>query len=72
MNVMARVLHRIDGGTQWSHYVHERRFDSSGIQSGVTRFEFESTDVPGQLGMQPESRRPLAWFRPSDFDMSPE
>jgi hypothetical protein len=26
--------------------LHERRFDASGAQSGTTRFEFRSADVP--------------------------
>lgn len=50
--------------------LHERRFDSTGIQSGTTRFEFKSADVPD------------VWFEAQDpdeamvgdpsFDTSPE
>jgi uncharacterized protein with NRDE domain len=50
--------------------LHERRFDSSGIQSGTSRFEFASAEVPE------------AWFEAGDpneavvsdpsFDSSPE
>ena len=50
--------------------LHERRFDSAGIQTGTTRFEFKSADVPD------------VWFEAGDpdeehvgdpsFDTSPE
>ena len=50
--------------------LHERRFDSTGIQTGTTRFEFKSADVPD------------VWFEAGDpdeehvgdpsFDTSPE
>jgi uncharacterized protein with NRDE domain len=50
--------------------LHERRFDSGGVQSGTTRFEFKSADVPD------------VWFEAGDpdeehvgdpsFDTSPE
>jgi len=50
--------------------LHERRFDPSGVQSGTSRFEFASTEVPE------------VWFEPTDpdeavttdttFDSSPE
>lgn len=50
--------------------LHERRFDSSGVQTGTTRFEFKSADVPD------------VWFEAQDpnealvgdpsFDTSPE
>jgi uncharacterized protein with NRDE domain len=50
--------------------LHERRFDSAGVQSGMSRFEFTSVDVPE------------AWFEAEDpdvavttdpsFDSSPE
>jgi uncharacterized protein with NRDE domain len=50
--------------------LHERRFDSAGVQTGVTRFEFKSADIPE------------AWFEAEDpnealagdptFDTSPE
>jgi uncharacterized protein with NRDE domain len=50
--------------------LHERRFDASGVQSGTSRFEFTSTEVPE------------VWFEATDpdeavttdtsFDSSPE
>ena len=50
--------------------LHERRFDASGIQSGTSRFEFTSAEVPE------------VWFEAEDpdesivpdtsFDSSPE
>jgi uncharacterized protein with NRDE domain len=50
--------------------LHERRFDNTGIQTGTTRFEFKSADVPD------------VWFEAGDpdeehvgdpsFDTSPE
>jgi hypothetical protein len=50
--------------------LHERRYDASGVQTGTTRFEFKSADVPD------------VWFEAGDpdeehvgdpsFDTSPE
>jgi hypothetical protein len=50
--------------------LHERRFDAAGVQTGTSRFEFKSADVPE------------TWFEAEDpdadaatdttFDSSPE
>jgi uncharacterized protein with NRDE domain len=50
--------------------IHERRFDATGMQTGATRFEFTSTDIP-EVWFEAEDRDdPL---RPDPtFDTSPE
>ena len=52
--------------------LHERRFDSSGVQSGVTRFEFKSADVPEVWFAAEDPDDPLASDPTNDFDTSPE
>lgn len=50
--------------------LHERRFDSAGAQSGTTRFEFKSVDVP-EPWFEAEDPDAEAATDPS-FDSSPE
>jgi uncharacterized protein with NRDE domain len=49
--------------------LYERRFDPSGIQSGMTRFEFKSADVP-DVWFEAEPSEPIA--TDTSFDSSPE
>jgi len=51
---------------------HERRFDPNGIQSGASRFEFKSADVPEVWFGAEDPSEPLASEPTSDFDTSPE
>jgi uncharacterized protein with NRDE domain len=50
--------------------LHERRFDSAGVQTGTTRFEFKSVDVP-EAWFEAEDPDAEATGDPS-FDTSPE
>jgi uncharacterized protein with NRDE domain len=50
--------------------LHERRFDPSGIQSGTTRFEFKSVDVP-EVWFEAEDPDEAINTDPT-FDSSPE
>jgi len=50
--------------------LHERRFDNAGIQSGTTRFEFKSADIP-DVWLEPPDPSGAAASDPS-FDTSPE
>jgi uncharacterized protein with NRDE domain len=50
--------------------LHERRFDSTGTQTGTTRFEFKSADVP-DVWFEPQDPNEAAVGDPS-FDTSPE
>ena len=50
--------------------LHERRFDSGGIQTGTTRFEFKSADVP-DVWFEAEDPDSEAVYDTS-FDSSPE
>ena len=50
--------------------LHERRFDPAGVQSGTTRFEFKSVDVP-ETWFEAEDPDAEAAGDPS-FDSSPE
>lgn len=52
--------------------LHERRFDYEGTQTGVTRFEFKSADVPEQWYAAEDPDEPLASDPVSGFDTSPE
>ena len=52
--------------------LHERRFESGGIQSGVSRFEFKSADVPEQWFAAEDPDDPMASDPTNDFDTSPE
>jgi uncharacterized protein with NRDE domain len=52
--------------------LHERRFDPNGIQSGASRFEFKSADVPEVWFGAEDPSEPLASEPTSDFDTSPE
>jgi uncharacterized protein with NRDE domain len=52
--------------------LHERRFDHEGTQTGVTRFEFKSADVPEQWYAAEDPDEPLASDPVSGFDTSPE
>jgi uncharacterized protein with NRDE domain len=52
--------------------LHERRFDSSGVQSGVSRFEFKSADVPEVWFAAEDPDDPMASDPTNDFDTSPE
>lgn len=52
--------------------LHERRFDSAGVQTGVTRFEFKSADLPEVWSDAEGSNEPLPQDPISDFDTSPE
>ncbi|HYM36127.1 MAG TPA: NRDE family protein [Steroidobacteraceae bacterium] len=50
--------------------LHERRFDSAGIQTGTTRFEFKSADVP-DVWFEAQDPNEATVADPS-FDTSPE
>lgn len=50
--------------------LHERRFDAAGVQTGTTRFEFKSVDVP-EVWFEAEDPDAEATTDPS-FDSSPE
>ena len=52
--------------------LHERRFDPEGVQTGVTRFEFKSADVPEQWYAAEDPDDPIASDPVSGFDTSPE
>jgi uncharacterized protein with NRDE domain len=52
--------------------LHERRFDQDGVQTGVTRFEFKSADVPEQWYAAEDPDDPIASDPVSGFDTSPE
>jgi uncharacterized protein with NRDE domain len=52
--------------------LHERRFDITGVQTGVSRFEFKSADV-AEVWLDAEGpNEPLPLDPTSDFDTSPE
>ena len=50
--------------------LHERRFDATGVQSGTTRFEFKSVDVPEPWFEAEDPDAEAA--TDSSFDSSPE
>jgi uncharacterized protein with NRDE domain len=50
--------------------LHERRFDSAGVQTGATRFEFKSADVP-EVWFEAEDPNEALVGDPT-FDTSPE
>lgn len=52
--------------------LHERRFDAEGVQTGVTRFEFKSADIPEQWYAAEDPDDPIASDPVSGFDTSPE
>jgi uncharacterized protein with NRDE domain len=52
--------------------LHERRFDQEGTQTGTTRFEFKSADVPEQWFAAEDPDEPIASDPVSGFDTSPE
>ena len=52
--------------------LHERRFDQDGSQTGVSRFEFKSADVPEQWYAAEDPDEPMASDPVSGFDTSPE
>jgi uncharacterized protein with NRDE domain len=52
--------------------LHERRFDQEGAQTGVTRFEFKSADIPEVWFAAEDPDEPLASDPVSGFDTSPE
>ena len=52
--------------------LHERRFDQEGTQTGVTRFEFKSADIPEVWFAAEDPDEPLASDPVSGFDTSPE
>lgn len=52
--------------------LHERRFDQEGLQTGTSRFEFKSADVPEQWFAAEDPDEPLANDPVSGFDTSPE
>ncbi len=52
--------------------LHERRFDPEGVQTGVTRFEFKSADIPEQWYAAEDPDDPIASEPVSGFDTSPE
>lgn len=52
--------------------LHERRFDQEGMQTGVTRFEFRSADVPEAWFAAEDPDDPIASDPVSGFDTSPE
>jgi uncharacterized protein with NRDE domain len=52
--------------------LHERRFDPAGVQSGVSRFEFKSADVPEVWFAAEDPDDPMASDPTNDFDTSPE
>jgi hypothetical protein len=49
--------------------LQERRFDASGVQSGTSRFEFKSVEVP-EVWL--EANDPAAVTADPSFDSSPE
>ena len=52
--------------------LHERRFDPDGVQTGVSRFEFKSTDVPEVWLSAEDPDEPIDSEPVSGFDTSPE
>lgn len=52
--------------------LHERRFDAEGTQTGVTRFEFKSADIPEAWFAAEDPDDPIASDPVSGFDTSPE
>ncbi|MGE0115747.1 MAG: NRDE family protein [Steroidobacteraceae bacterium] len=52
--------------------LHERRFDQEGVQTGASRFEFKSADVPEQWYAAEDPDDPIASDPVSGFDTSPE
>lgn len=52
--------------------LHERRFDPDGIQSGVSRFEFKSADIPETWLFSEDPTDPIDSVPVSGFDTSPE
>jgi uncharacterized protein with NRDE domain len=50
--------------------LHERRFDAAGMQSGTSRFEFASTEVP-EVWSEPQDLQAVA-ATDTSFDSSPE
>lgn len=52
--------------------LHERRFDPEGTQTGVTRFEFKSADIPEAWFAAEDPDDPIASEPVSGFDTSPE
>ena len=52
--------------------LHERRFDAEGTQTGVTRFEFKSADIPEAWFPAEDPDDPIASEPVSGFDTSPE
>ncbi len=52
--------------------LHERRFDPEGVQTGVSRFEFKSADVPEMWFAAEDPDDPIASEPVSGFDTSPE
>ncbi len=52
--------------------LHERRFDPDGVQTGVSRFEFKSADIPEVWVSTQDPDEPLASDPVSGFDTSPE
>jgi uncharacterized protein with NRDE domain len=52
--------------------LHERRFDPEGVQTGVSRFEFKSADVPDVWVSAEDPDEPIASEPVSGFDTSPE
>jgi uncharacterized protein with NRDE domain len=52
--------------------LHERRFDQEGVQTGVSRFEFKSADIPEQWYAAEDPDDPIASEPVSGFDTSPE
>lgn len=52
--------------------LHERRFDPDGVQTGVSRFEFKSADIPEQWFATEDPDEPIASEPVSGFDTSPE
>ena len=50
--------------------LHERRFDAAGVQSGTSRFEFTSTEVP-EVWFEAGDPNDTVVSDPS-FDLSPE
>jgi uncharacterized protein with NRDE domain len=52
--------------------LHERRFDYEGTQTGVTRFEFKSADIPEAWYVAEDTDDPIATDPVSGFDTSPE
>jgi uncharacterized protein with NRDE domain len=52
--------------------LHERRFDTEGVQTGVSRFEFKSADVPETWWLSEDPNDPIDSEPLSGFDTSPE